>query len=156
MVVSAISTGTAAIETWIRLYRGHAAVIKELERTLVRDHGLTHNDYEALFVLADEPDGVRRTDLAERLQLSASGVTRLLDGLERAGYVDRVACAADGRVAYAVLTAAGRDKLGAAAESHLREVERLLGSRYSGDELAALAELLGRLPGADSGSCGTR
>ena len=67
---------------------------------------------------------MRRVDLSEELLLTASGVTRLLDGLEAAGYVDRAACSSDRRVVYAVITEPGRDKLEEAAESHFAEVRR--------------------------------
>lgn len=100
---------------------------------------------------------MRRVDLAEELLLTASGVTRLLDGLEAAGYVNRAACATDRRVVYAVITDAGRDKLEAASESHLAEVRALFDDRFGPEELEQLAELLGRLPGAqdaDGEDCG--
>ena len=79
---------------------------------LVAEHGLTINDYECLLHLAQADEGrMRRIDLAERLILTPSGVTRLLDGLEQAGWVERASCASDRRVAYAVLTDTGRAKL---------------------------------------------
>ena len=99
---------------------------------------------------------MRRVDLAEALLLTASGVTRLLDGLESAGLVERATCASDRRVVYAVLTEAGRAKLDEAAESHLAEVRALFEGRFDEDELAHLGELLDRLhgDGADTGeSC---
>jgi DNA-binding MarR family transcriptional regulator len=92
---------------------------------------------------------MRRVDLADDLLLTASGVTRLLDGLEAAGYVERAACASDRRVVYAVITDAGREKLEAASESHQAQVRSLFEARLGDGELAQLAELLGRLPGAE-------
>jgi DNA-binding MarR family transcriptional regulator len=118
---------------------------------LLAEHGLTLNDYEALLRLARADDGrMRRVDLAEELLLTASGVTRLLDGLEAVGYVERAACAADRRVVYAVITDAGRDKLKEASESHLAEVRALFDERFEPEELEQLAELLRRLPGAEN------
>ena len=71
--------------------------------------------------LARSDEGrMRRVDLSEELLLTASGITRLLDGLEAAGYVDRAACASDRRVVYAVITDAGRDKLEEACGVTLR------------------------------------
>src|SRR5919197_1561010 len=93
---------------------------------------------------------VRRVDLAERLVLTPSGVTRLLDGLERAGLVGKDACATDLRVTYAVIPPAGRERLEAAAASHLAAVRVTFEERLTETELATLRELLGRLPGADS------
>jgi len=91
---------------------------------------------------------MRRVDLAEKLILTASGVTRLLDGLEEAGLVDRAACAGDRRVTYAVLTEAGHAKLKEASQSHVADIRAFFETRFSTDELDQLAALLGRLPGA--------
>jgi DNA-binding MarR family transcriptional regulator len=114
---------------------------------LVADHGLTINQYEALLHLARAEDRrMRRVDLAERLILTASGVTRMLDGLERAGYVDRDTCATDRRVTYAVLTEAGLAKLRSASESHVADIRSFFESRFSRDELDQLVTLLDRLP----------
>src|SRR5207245_5396447 len=75
----------SALDSWIRLIRGHASVTRAISAQLVAEHGLTINDYEALLHLARAEDGrMRRVDLAERLILTASGVTRLRDGLEAA------------------------------------------------------------------------
>jgi DNA-binding MarR family transcriptional regulator len=143
-----------AVETWVRLLRGHAAAVRRLNAQLVREHGLTINDYEALLRLANAPDRqLRRTDLAKALILTASGVTRLLDGLEAAGFVEKAACARDGRVSYAVLTEAGREKLAESSCSHIAAIDELFGDRYTPEEVDSLSELLGRLPGADAGSC---
>jgi DNA-binding MarR family transcriptional regulator len=91
---------------------------------------------------------LRRVDLVDGLQLTASGVTRLLDGLEARGLVGRARCSADARVTYAVLTVAGREKLQAAATSHAAAVRALFEERFDERELAQLAELLSRLPAA--------
>jgi len=99
---------------------------------------------------------MRRIDLAEQLVLTASGVTRLLDGLERAGFVEKGRCESDARVTYAVLTDTGREKLHEAANTHLAQVHALFEERFDRTELEKLAELLGRLPGAagaDGGDC---
>jgi DNA-binding MarR family transcriptional regulator len=139
----------SALDSWVRLLRGHASVIRAISAQLVADHGLTINDYEALLHLARADEGrMRRVDLAERLILTASGVTRLLDGLEAAGWVERASCASDRRVAYAVLTPAGGTKLHEASQSHMADIRTYFESRFSRDELEQLASLLGRLPGA--------
>jgi DNA-binding MarR family transcriptional regulator len=148
---------SAGLDAWVRLLRGHAAAIRAMSAQLSADHGLSINDYEALLILSRAERGLmRRVDLAQELLLTASGVTRLLDGLERAGWVERATCDTDRRVVYAVLTDAGRSKLEEASESHLTEVRTFFEQRYSAEELAHLAELLGRLPGAegaDAGDC---
>jgi DNA-binding MarR family transcriptional regulator len=140
---------TQALDAWVRLLRAHASTTRELSADLLAEHALTINDYEALLHLSKAEGGrMRRVDLAERLLLTASGVTRLLDGLESAGLVEKAACASDRRVSYAVLTEAGRDRLRAASRSHVAAVEELFAERYSEEELAQFVDLLGRLPGA--------
>ena len=135
------------MEVFVRLVRGHAAVTRAMNAQLLAEHGLTINDYEALLQLARADERrMRRVDLAERLLLTASGVTRLLDGLEQAGYVDRDACASDRRVTYAVLTDAGLAKLRETSKSHVAEIRSFFETRFSEEELDQLVGLLDRLP----------
>jgi DNA-binding MarR family transcriptional regulator len=147
---------SVAIDAFVRLVRAQAAVTGQLSAQLSADHGLSINAYEALLHLARAPDSrLRRVDLANGLLLTAGGVTRLLDGLERDGFVGREECASDRRVSYAVLTEDGRAKLREASKSHTRQIRELLGGSYDDDELAQLIALLDRLPGVDptSDSC---
>jgi len=138
-----------AVEAWVGLLRAHAAATRALNAQLVAEHGLTINDYEALLHLSRaDGNALRRVDLAGRLLLTASGITRLLDGLERAGYVEKGSCATDARVTYAVLTEAGRQKLVDASDGHVAAIHELFEERFDEAELASLAALLGRLPGA--------
>jgi len=135
------------LESWISFLRTHAAITRELSIQLQREHGLTLNDYEVLLHLSHAEGGrLRRVDLAERVLLTASGITRLLEGLERAGLVCKETCSSDARVVYAKLTESGEETLHVAGITHLRGVEELFLGRYSGSELATLAELLSRLP----------
>jgi DNA-binding MarR family transcriptional regulator len=135
-----------AVEAWIHLLRGQSAATRAVNAQLVADHGLTINDFECLLLLAKaEERRMRRVDLAEQLILTASGVTRLLDGLEKEGLVDRANCASDRRVTYAVLTDAGYHKLQEASKSHVADVRGFFEARYSSEELERLAALLGRL-----------
>jgi DNA-binding MarR family transcriptional regulator len=139
----------SALDAWARLLRGHASVTRAMSTQLEAEHGLTINGYEALMHLARAEDcRLKRVELAQRLILTASGVTRLLDVLEDAGYVERASCATDRRVAYAVLTEAGRGKLEDASESHLTAVRAVFEERFDDAELEQLAALLGKLPGA--------
>jgi len=141
------STPPRQLDSWVSFLRAHAAITRELSAQLQREHGLTLNDYEVLLHLSYAEDGMlRRVDLAERVLLTASGITRLLEGLERCGYVSKETCASDARVSYAKLTPEGRAKLRVAGVTHLRGIDDLFVSRYSGSELATLAELLARLP----------
>lgn len=146
-----------AIDAWAQLLRSHAAMRRTLSAQLQAEHGLTVTDYEALLLLsqADERQ-MRRVDLAEGLSLTPSGVTRLLDGLEKTGCVEKATCSSDARVTYAVLTETGKAKLDEASCSHVGAVDALFEERFTKDELATLASLLGRLPGAagaDGDSC---
>jgi DNA-binding MarR family transcriptional regulator len=140
---------TSALTAWARLLRGHASATRTLNALLHAEHGLTINDYEALLLLSRAEGGLmRRVDLAEGLVLTPSGVTRLLDGLERLGYVEKASCKSDARVTYAVLTGAGRKTLHAASRSHVAAVRALFEERFNEKDLATLAGLLGRLPDA--------
>lgn len=88
-------------------------------------HGLTMGDYEVLVFLSEAPDQrMRMCDLATSLRLSPSGLTRRLDGLVRAGWVERAACGDDRRVMHAHLTDAGREKMETTAPDHVASVRR--------------------------------
>jgi MarR family transcriptional regulator, 2-MHQ and catechol-resistance regulon repressor len=107
-----------------------------------------------LLRLANAPDRrLRRVDLASEILLTASGVTRLLDGLERAGLVERGTCDTDRRVVYAVLTEEGLGKVRAAGASHVAQIEELYGGQFDDAELVRLETLLARLGGTGQGSC---
>jgi DNA-binding MarR family transcriptional regulator len=144
----------AALAPWIRFLRSHAAVTRELSSRLETQHGLTLSDYDVLVQLYHAPErALRRIDLARTVLLTASGITRLLDGLERAGWVTKRRCETDARVTYAQLTDEGIAKFEEARTTHLADIEEVFGSRFNPEERATLAELLGRLPLADAGVC---
>lgn len=150
-------TGKAGpVDAWVRLLRGHAGMRRAVTTQLQADHGLTINEYEALLLLSRAQDKqMRRVDLADSLQLTPSGVTRMLDGLRDSGLVDKAECPGDARVTYAVLTDAGASKLREASCSHVAAIRALFEERYSAAEVERLAELLGRLPGAGGEACCT-
>jgi MarR family transcriptional regulator, 2-MHQ and catechol-resistance regulon repressor len=128
------------------LLGAHAALTRDLNAALVASHGLTINDYGCLLLLSRSGDeGMRRIDLANELQLSPSGITRLLDRLEDQGLVGKGACKEDARVSYAILTEAGLAKIKEAWPEHVEQVERRVGAILSEEEIQTLAELLGRL-----------
>jgi MarR family transcriptional regulator, 2-MHQ and catechol-resistance regulon repressor len=135
------------------LLGAHAALTRDLNAALVASHGLTINDYGCLLLLSRAGDeGMRRIDLANELQLSPSGITRLLDRLEDQGLVGKGACKEDARVSYAILTDAGLAKIKAAWPEHVDAVERRVAAVLSEDEIHTLRELLARLSDNDS-SC---
>ncbi len=145
-----------AVTSFARLLRVHAALTRELSLRLEAEHGLTINDYEVLLRLATAPDRrLKRVELAASVVLTASGITRLLDGLEAVGLVERASCASDRRVTYAVLTDEGAARLSAAAGDHFAAIDAVFGERLDARQTTQLAELLGRLPGGElGGSCG--
>ena len=149
-----LSEQSLASQAFVTLVRAQSAVTRQLNAQLNAEHGLTISDFEVLLRLARAPDRrKRRVDLAQEVLLTASGITRLLDGLERAGYVERDSCASDRRVVYAVLTDEGLSKLREAASSHFGQVDALFGDRFAEGELTELASLLARLGGDEPGLC---
>jgi DNA-binding MarR family transcriptional regulator len=138
-----------ALRAWGQLLRGHAAATRLLSAEL-QQYGLTINDYEALLLLSQAEGGrLRRVDLARRLVLTPSGVTRLLEGLEAAGLVERADCPADLRVVYAQLNEHGRESLSRASCGQVGSVRAVFEEYFSDEELETLASLLERLPGGD-------
>ena len=155
--MSTVVTSKQDFAAWVGFLRSHAAVTRQLNVDLQNAHGLTLNDYEVMVHLARaEGQMMRRVDLAESIVLTASGITRLLDGLECSGYVEKVDSESDARVSYAKLTDAGSRKLEEASATHLSGIDELFTSRYSQSELSSLAELLARLPMTGKACTGER
>ena len=146
MSTQVLSEQSSAVRAFVALVRSHAAVTRRLSVELTNDHGLTINDYEVLLRLARAPDRrMRRVDLAGEVLLTPSGITRLLDGLERAGFVERGTCESDRRVVYAVLTDAGLAKVREASATHVAQIDELFAARLDSRELARIADLMERL-----------
>jgi DNA-binding MarR family transcriptional regulator len=145
----------AALEAWRSYLQSHASIVRMLDAELVAEHGMTTRDYEVLLYLA-QADGkqLAMSALAERTMLTRSGITRLVDGLVQAGWIERVACPNDARVSYAQLTDDGHAKLREAGCSHVTSIHRLFLEHFTLQEIDQLASLLRRLPGAAAeGSC---
>lgn len=139
----------AALEAWRGFLQSHAAIVRELDASLIAEHGVTTRDYEVLLYLAqDAEQRLPMSALAERTMLTRSGITRLVDGLVGAGLVERMSCPNDARVSYAQLTEAGYEKLRSAGCTHVGSIRRLFCEHFTADELEQLAGFLGRLPGA--------
>jgi len=127
---------TPETTAWAGLIRAHAWTTRRFNAELVAEHGLTLNDYEVLLHLSRaEGRRLRRVDLAERVLLTPSGITRLLDGLERAGWVERASCDSDARVTYAQLTDDGLEKLRHAADSHVAGIRDFFGGNHRAFQL---------------------
>ena len=133
---------------WRGLLRTHAMLVKRLDAELEAAHGLPLTSYEVLLHLADAPERkMRMCDVADSVLLSRSGLTRLIDRLERDGYVERVSCADDARGAYARLTDDGQDKLQSARSTHLDGVREHFLKHFSTQELELLGDAWLRVAG---------
>jgi DNA-binding MarR family transcriptional regulator len=131
---------------WRRFLRAHAVVIRRLEADLLAEHQLPLASYDVLVQLVEAPGRrLRMTELAQRVLLSRSGLTRLVDRLEREGLVRREACDSDARGMFAVLTDAGYDRLRRATPTHLRGVAEYAVGRLDPEELGELGRILGHL-----------
>ena len=120
---------------WGGYLRSHAAMVRQLDATLIEAHGLPLSSFEVLARLAQQDEGKQRmSDLAQSVWLSRSGVTRLVDRLERDGLVERRACDSDARGAFAVITDAGRARLETARRTHVSDVRERFLSRFDADE----------------------
>jgi DNA-binding MarR family transcriptional regulator len=112
------------LRAWIAFLQAHAAVTRRLEAELQAEQRLSLADYDALVQLAIAPDRrLRMSELADRVVLSRSGVSRLVDRLEGHGLVARRACPTDARGSWAEVTPLGLERLRAAAPVHLRGVD---------------------------------
>jgi DNA-binding MarR family transcriptional regulator len=152
ITVERLIEGSPAVRAFALLLRAQAVTTRRLSAALQSGHGLTINDYEALLVLSAAPDQrLKRVELARRLLLTPSGVTRLLEGLEGAGLVERTACDTDLRVAYAQLTDRGRETLAHASRGHVSSIRELFEEYLSQDEIGQLGEILAKLPGVSYG-----
>ena len=154
MMSQVLSEQSSGVRAFTALLRAHSFATRQLSAQLTADHGLTISDYEVLLRLARAPDRrMRRVDLSEQVVLTASGITRLLDGLERGGLVERGSCASDRRVVYAVLTDAGLTTVREASRSHVAQIDQFFGEHFDGDQLETVGDLLSRLGGVDSRDC---
>src|SRR5689334_4471368 len=119
-------TEESEVHTWIRFLATHSAITRELEARLMGAHGLTLSDYDVLVQLARAPERkLRNIELAKAVVLTRSGVTRLVDGLERDGLVRRASCASDKRGSFVALTPEGARRLREAVSTHVEGVREL-------------------------------
>jgi DNA-binding MarR family transcriptional regulator len=138
------------LAAWRGMLRVHAALTRALDAELTERHGLPLSSYEVLLFLADAPGGrMRMSELADSVLLSRSGLTRLVDRLERDGLLEREQCEEDARGYFAMITDSGRALFDAARQTHLAGVRERFIDRLSRDDLRMLGELWEKVaPGA--------
>ncbi|ALG06682.1 MarR family winged helix-turn-helix transcriptional regulator [Kibdelosporangium phytohabitans] len=137
------------MDAWRSFLRAHAKVTRCLEAELLSEQRLSLGAYDVLAELAAAPEHcLRMAELAEAVLLSRSGVTRLVDRLERAGLVTRERVDGDGRGVVARLTQAGAARLGTASRTHLAGVVRHFVELLDGQELQTLGALSQRVADA--------
>jgi DNA-binding MarR family transcriptional regulator len=128
------------------MLRAHAELVRELDAELAREHDMPLSSYEVLLFLNDSPEGrMRMSELAESALLSRSGLTRLVDRLERQGLLTRERCESDARGWFAEITPEGRRAFGEARKTHLDGVRRVFLDHFSRDELRTLGGLWQKL-----------
>jgi DNA-binding MarR family transcriptional regulator len=131
---------------WRALVRAYGCLAKRLDAELERAHRLPMSSFEVLHHLHEASGGrMRMCELAEQAQLSRSGLTRLVDRLERDGLLQRCSCDHDARGAYACLTDAGRERLAQAQLTHIAVVREQFLAHFSELELERLARMCDRI-----------
>ena len=136
---------------WREFLHVHAVLTRELDEELRRSHGLPLSSYDVLVNLESAPDRqMRMSELADAVLLSRSGLTRLVERLEREGLLVRADCPSDARGSLAVLTDAGVARLAEARKTHLRGVRERFHDHFSDDDLERLAEYWRRVLGAEA------
>ncbi|GAA2308592.1 MarR family transcriptional regulator [Actinomadura sp. NPDC048955] len=146
-----LASASAELIVWRTMLRAQAQISRRLQADLLARHDLALGSYEVLVHLGEAPHGrLRMNDLADRVLLSRSGLTRLVDRLERDGLVARQSCPSDARGLFAVLTARGRARLTEAAPTYRQGVRDHILSRLDEPDLRALGHILDKL--ADEGA----
>ncbi|MEJ7892422.1 MAG: MarR family transcriptional regulator [Solirubrobacteraceae bacterium] len=142
MAVHEVAPTEAELAAWKGFLRVHAAMRKALDAELEAEHGLSLSSFEVLSALRCSAHGrLRMADLAEHAQLSRSGMTRLVDRLERLGWLTRCSCSDDARGCFAVLSAAGAEVIDRARPTHRRNVRERFLRHCDDDDLARLTAL---------------
>lgn len=136
------------LAAWRAFLRAHATVVDRLDHELQAEQDLPLSWYEVLWHLDQAADDrLRLSDLASRLLLSRSGITRLVDRMVAAGLIERQACPTDRRGAFAALTPAGAERLRRARPVHLRGIDEHFARHLRPDEVDAVRAALERVAG---------
>src|SRR2546421_12797864 len=128
----------AEMRAWRAFLDAQASLLRRLGADLIEEEDIPLAEYDVLLQLSFAPDGrLRMTELSDRVRLSPSGLTRLVDRLVRSGLVKRGRCASDRRGSYAILTAAGRGRLRRAPPGHPRGIREHFSKHLSPAQLEA-------------------
>ncbi|MEU4545205.1 MarR family winged helix-turn-helix transcriptional regulator [Nonomuraea dietziae] len=130
---------------WRMMQRAQVRITRRLEAELLAAHDLALASYDVLQQLREAHGRLRMNDLADRVLLSRSGLTRLIDRLQRDGLVHREACADDARGLYAVLTDAGEARLVEATPTYLRGIRAQFLDVLEPEELEQCTAMLTKL-----------
>jgi DNA-binding MarR family transcriptional regulator len=136
------------LAVWRSFLAAHAAIVRELEHELLAERDLALGWYEVLLHLQEAGGRVRMQQLANRLVVAKSSLTRMVDRMEEAGLVVRQPCEDDGRGLEAVITREGREALRRAAPTHLRGVQEHFAGQLTDSDVVALQRVFAKLPGA--------
>jgi len=137
--------GEFAMDAWRLLLETHHRLTGEMDHELRREHALRLDWYDVLVQLSNAGGRLRMHELAEATLFSRTDCTRIVDRMERAGFVARERAAEDGRGVNAMLTPAGHQKLREAAVTHVRSIEQRFAGLLSDDEAATMAHALDRV-----------
>jgi DNA-binding MarR family transcriptional regulator len=153
------ATGTPTLSAeqlaaWKAFLKAHTVITRALERQLIESQHLPLAEYDVLVQLSEADDGaLRMSQLADRVLLSRSGLTRLVERLERHGLVERIDCSSDARGSYAVLTDLGKQRLREAAPAHIESVKALFADPLTDQQVVGLQQALELLAAAVPAGC---
>ncbi len=135
----------AAVDAWRAILRSHQVLLMRLDEDLRREHAITIEWYDVLYQLHHGGGRLRMNDLGERLLISKSNCTRLIDRMAKAGLVNREAAPEDRRGTQAVITTAGEQTLRRAAPTHLDGLARYVDQPLSAGSLTDIAQSLEKI-----------
>jgi DNA-binding MarR family transcriptional regulator len=144
------------LHTWVTFLRSHAAITTKLAHAMHQEHRMPISWYDVLIHLYHAPEQrLRMQDLADAVILSSSGLTRLLDRMVETGLINRIACAEDRRVIFAVLTEEGVARLEEILPHHQARIEEYFIAHLTKSELDTIQDALQRVLNAAQIECNT-
>ncbi len=150
MTAEVLELEPSELAAWRGMLKVHSALVKALDAELEAAHGLPLSSYEVLIYLRVAPDKrMRMAELADRTLLSRSGMTRLVDRLERDGLLRRDICSSDARGCFAVLTERGEEVLKGARATHLAGVRRRFLDHLDADDIETLGHAFNKVIAAN-------